>query len=213
MRKCDRMTSPVLEGLHHPDRVGVPAGERPPASAFNVDPHSPEHVLYFERTPQSSPGASRRSAGSRTARTCACYTRRPDAAPPVRASTCAPSWLEPSERREAGVGVGTRTYWTLARPAPAEDAAYAWEQPPAEARRKHWAEPLRLGLGVRGGREGLRSTPRLLNPRRRPAQLARCASRPATRVAESSRPGMLLKSALPVRRYLTRGTYGPSCSS
>ncbi len=107
---------------------------REPAGRFNFDPQPPEHVLYVE----SSPRHVRVLLGEQLV---ADSDQVLLLHPPHRTPTylfprahVRTELLEASDRRQTDAGMGDRTYWHLSTgDQRADNAAYAWEQPPDDA--------------------------------------------------------------------------------
>ena len=110
-----------------------PFGARP-AGRFNVVPQPAEPVLYVEDCPRR---VRVLLGGNLVADSDEVLLLHPPERTPTYLFPRAhvrTELLQPSERRQADDGMGPRTYWHLqAGDQRAEDAAYAWEQPPADA--------------------------------------------------------------------------------
>ena len=184
-----------------------PFGERP-AGAFNFDPHPPENVLYLETTPRRVRVllGGELVADSNDVRLLHPPGRTPTYLFPrehVRTAL-----LVPGDRQQSDRGMGLRTYWTVtAGDHRAQDAAYAWEQPPEAA--AAIAGLLAFdwdSLSVFEEDEEVFVHPRDPYTRidvLRTSRLVRVTVGD-TLVADSARPRMLLESGLPVRWYLPR---------
>ena len=184
-----------------------PFGEDP-AGTFNFDPHPPEHVLYLERTPRRVRVllGGEPVADSDDVRLLHPPGRTPTYLFPrehVRTDL-----LDLGERGQVDPGMGPRTYWTvIAGEQRAQDAAYAWEQPPESAAAIagmiafDWDS-----VSVFEEDEEVFVHPR--DPFTR-IDVLRSSRRVRVTVggalvADSTRPRMLLESGLPARWYVPR---------
>ncbi len=179
---------------------------REPAGRFNFDPQPPEHVLYAESCPRHVRVLLGEQLVADSDQVLLLH-------PPQRTPTylfprahVRTELLEASDRRQSDGGMGDRTYWHLSKgDQRADNAAYAWEQPPDGA-----AQIAGLiafdwdSVTVFEEDEEVFVHPR--DPYTR-IDVLRTSRRVRVRVgetmvADTTSPRMLLESGLPVRWYL-----------